>query len=73
MYSVLRLALQTGKQVEIMYETKSGLISKRTIRVFTLRHERIIAYCYLRGHIRNFDINRVLAIEISKKTMEVIV
>lgn len=47
----------------IIYEAKSGIISKRTIYVHKLEDRKITAYCYLRRQVRCFHTERILAAE----------
>jgi len=71
METVLKKAVRTGMKVTIIYQARSGFISQRTIRVFSLKNNRIVAYCYVKNEIRTFHIKSILAIERTEQRMGV--
>lgn len=62
----------SGKTLTIMYESKSGVISKRTIHILVVEDGYIVAFCYLRKKIRKFKKDKILAWEISKRREELL-
>jgi len=49
--------------ITIVYQSKCGAISKRVIHIMAVKDGYIVAYCYLRGNIRTFLQQRILAWE----------
>jgi len=60
----------TGRKVTIIYEAKSGRISKRTIHVLAVKKDHVLAYCYLRNGVRSFRKQNILAFEIKRNRKE---
>lgn len=61
-----------GEKVIIIYETKFGVITKRTIHILAVKQDDVLAYCYLRNDIRSFRKNNILAVEIRKQREELL-
>lgn len=61
-----------GQKVTMIYESKLGVISKRTIHILAVKKDYIIAYCYLRNGIRKFQKNNILATEIRRRQEELL-
>ena len=55
------------KPVEIIYQSKKGTISQRTILIKKVNHQQILAYCYQKRQIRSFIIEQILAAQPVKK------
>ena len=54
-------AMKNGRILEIVYQAKDGTISQRDIRVLNIKGEGVLAFCYLRGMKRVFQIDQILA------------
>lgn len=54
--------MERGEQLNMMYLSKSGQISKRRIQVIQVGEGSFRAYCYLRKTRRTFLIDNVLAL-----------
>lgn len=66
-------AMQRGQLVDMMYMAKSGVISKRRIKVIGITEDAFSAYCFLKHAKRTFKIENVLAIvPVIRKEREVI-
>lgn len=61
-----------GQKMTIIYESKMGVISKRTIHILAVKNNSVLAYCYLRNGIRSFRKNNILAIEIRRQREELL-
>jgi predicted DNA-binding transcriptional regulator YafY len=48
--------------VELIYLNRSGQISKRAVRIYSVDGERIKAFCYSRRAFRVFTIGNILAV-----------
>mgnify|MGYP000851228655 CR=1 FL=1 len=59
-----------GEVVTIMYLSKKGVITKRTIQIVAIKAHSLLAYCYLRRGLRRFEVERVLAFELKKTRRE---
>lgn len=55
------------KPVEIIYQSKKGTISQRTILIKKVNQQQILAYCYQKRQIRSFIIEQILAAQPVKK------
>ena len=47
---------------EMIYMKDNGEISKRTVKILNVTHNRFLAYCFLRKNKRTFTLTNVLAI-----------
>ena len=61
MKEIIQRAMKDKRILEIVYIAKDGTISQRSIRVLSLKGEVVIAYCFLRGKKRMFQIGQFLA------------
>lgn len=52
--------------VEIMYLSKNGSISQRTITIREMKGSIVAAYCHLRNTTRNFKIDNILSVNYRK-------
>jgi len=59
-----------GCTVTIIYESKSQVMSKRTIHILGIKDEYVIAYCYLRKGVRRFNQQRILGLNMKKRQEE---
>ncbi|MRX72259.1 hypothetical protein GJU40_08855 [Bacillus lacus] len=58
---LLKQSLNMQTPVTIFYLSKSGEITQRSILVLGLTASHISAYCYKRGALRTFSLDRVLS------------
>ena len=63
----LEKLLKYEKNVEMIYVSGKDKITKRVVRIYTVNEKEIIGYCHLRGEVRTFKVERVLAVLPSKK------
>ena len=63
-------AAETGRWVDLIYMTDSGLLSQRTIRIYAYSNHYINAYCDMRKNFRRFKRENILAIGWSNKLTE---
>ncbi|USG65836.1 WYL domain-containing protein [Brevibacillus ruminantium] len=62
MINEMKKYLSAGQLVEIIYQDRSGKISKRTLRLQAIIGSKIKAYCLTRRAPRVFDIENILAV-----------
>lgn len=53
--------MQYGQLLDIMYLSKSGVVTKRRVKVLMLHGELFQAYCFTRRAKRTFLVDNVLA------------
>ena len=70
MIDCIKKAAQTGRKINVIYLSKSGSVSKRTIQVVSYTDKYVVAFCYMRRQLRTFKVENILAIEQSKQKME---
>ncbi|WP_443111812.1 WYL domain-containing protein [Bacillus carboniphilus] len=58
---LLRLSFEEQKPIKIIYQSKSGSITKRTIVVKSIDSPYISAYCFKRKNYRHFFVHNILA------------
>ncbi|MBE3570751.1 MAG: hypothetical protein IMW92_11745 [Bacillales bacterium] len=61
MESLFRRSLRERLPITIIYESKHGKFSQRTILVLSLNDHSILAYCFLRQDLRRFSIDHILS------------
>lgn len=61
MESLLRRSLRERLPITIIYESKQGQFSQRTILVLSLHEHFILAHCFKRQSLRRFSIDRILS------------
>jgi predicted DNA-binding transcriptional regulator YafY len=61
MESLFRRSLQERLTITIIYESKHGKFSQRTILVLSLNEHSIFAYCLMRQDLRRFSIDHILS------------
>ncbi|CAG9620486.1 hypothetical protein [Sutcliffiella rhizosphaerae] len=61
MHRILNLLKETQKPVEMIYLSKNGNITQRTILVLKVTEKNVTAYCYLRKKNRYFLIENILS------------
>lgn len=61
-----------GNNITIVYESRLGVFSKRTVHIIALQDNFIIAYCFLRKGVRRFNRNYILSFEVKKRREEVL-
>lgn len=60
---ILKASLDRGIVITIMY-LKGNIITKRNIKVLEIGDNTIKAHCYLRGQVRVFKRENILAAEL---------
>ncbi len=70
MMCCIKKAVETGRKVNIIYLSKSGSISKRTIQIISYTDDHITAFCYMRNRLRTFKTENILAVEQSWQKLE---
>ncbi len=66
-------SLKTNQVSEMIYMKNNGEISKRRVKVLSVKNDSFQAYCFLRGTKRIFKIENVLAfVPVILKEREVI-
>lgn len=58
----LEKSIKYSEELDIMYMSKEGSISKRRIKVLQVGEVSFRAYCYLRKSKRTFTIDNILAL-----------
>ena len=53
--------LDRGQQIDMIYISKTGDISKRRVKILSVDETSFKAYCFLRNTKRTFKIDNVLA------------
>ncbi|WP_226666099.1 hypothetical protein [Metabacillus litoralis] len=67
----LTFSLQKNKPITIIYLSNDGKVSQRKVLVKKIGHDKMIAYCFLRHHIRTFTLNNVLSADHTAKSTAV--
>jgi len=62
---ILKASLDRGWIITIIYQ-KGNIITKRNIKVLSIDNNTIKAYCYLRGQVRIFQRQNILAAELCR-------
>lgn len=62
MSKLLKLSLEEQKPIDMIYQSESGKITQRIIRVLFIGEEHIKAYCYLRKKERLFRKDNILSV-----------
>lgn len=62
MHSYFMKSLVHHIPLQIIYESKQGLFSKRIIQVIKVGEKDIVAYCFSKKQYRTFTIERILAV-----------
>ncbi|MFP3440888.1 hypothetical protein R0K18_24450, partial [Pantoea sp. SIMBA_133] len=62
MYKNIKSRLKHQKKVEMIYVSEQNKITKRIVRILNVNEQEIIGYCYLRGDVRTFKIEQILAL-----------
>ncbi|MCR4435524.1 MAG: hypothetical protein QHH06_02830 [Clostridiales bacterium] len=63
----LKKSLENNLVITIVYQ-KNGRITQRNIKVLGIDGSRVRAFCYLRGQIREFKVDNILAAGFLKPT-----
>jgi sarcosine oxidase delta subunit len=66
---VLKASLERGWIITIIYQ-KDDLITKRNIKVLSIKNNTIKAYCYLRQNVRVFQRENILAASFCNTKLE---
>lgn len=64
-YNLLQASLEGGRIVTIIYQ-KNSEITKRNIKVISMKDDNIKAFCYLRHQVREFKLDNILAADFYK-------
>ena len=62
MYKRLLLYLKHQQNVEMIYINGDTNVTKRIVRLYEVNEQEIIGYCYLRGNVRRFKLEQILAV-----------
>jgi predicted DNA-binding transcriptional regulator YafY len=54
--------VKTGQLVEMIYISKGGNITQRTVKIHGSNKEKIFGYCFMRKNYRSFNKEQILAI-----------
>jgi len=66
MNGILKHSLTTQTSIEIIYLSKSGILTQRRIKVISIYENTIKAVCLLRKSRRTFRIDHILSASIPK-------
>lgn len=65
---LLTRAAESREPLEMIYQSKSGSLTQRTVKILEVGKGQFLAYCYLRRQRRMFTIANILSISrISQK------
>ncbi|SET32404.1 hypothetical protein SAMN05421676_10441 [Salinibacillus kushneri] len=53
--------VKADQLVEMIYESRSGEITKRTVKIYGSNNQKIFGYCFLRKGYRSFYKEQILA------------
>ncbi len=67
MKTMLHLAMENKKKLEMIYQSKSGGLSQRVVRILQVKEEQVVAYCYSRRQVRTFRLDNILAVHPAEK------
>ncbi|MCC3358554.1 hypothetical protein [Bacillus sp. REN16] len=67
MRGILQRALYQHTSIEIIYMSKSGILTQRQIKVLEIHETTIKAFCLLRNKKRTFKIDSILSAAPRKK------
>ncbi len=62
MYKNIKNHLKHQKKIEMIYVSGQNKITKRIVRILYVNEQDIIGYCYLRGDVRTFKVEQILAV-----------
>ncbi len=62
MYKRLGKFLEYQQNIEMIYLSNDNKISKRIVKLYSVTEESVTGYCYLRGNVRTFKTEQILAI-----------
>lgn len=54
-------SMENKEKIIIYYIDRNNNVSKRFIRVLSMNHDNIVAYCYWRKKIRTFKLKNILS------------
>jgi len=67
MLSLLHRCIADGSRVEVIYMDGRNRFSQRTLRPLAIAGGKMKAYCYLRGGVRLFALDRVLSVQVRRR------
>ncbi|MCA0969046.1 hypothetical protein LCM20_00415 [Halobacillus litoralis] len=59
---LLKRSLEDKMKLDIIYVSKSGDVTQRTIRVVRIREDHVAAYCFERREVRTFRRENILSL-----------
>lgn len=62
MRNELMKAAKRSNLLEVIYQSNSGKVTKRTVRIIKINGSTFTAYCFMRKARRTFVINNLLAV-----------
>ncbi|MFH5779038.1 WYL domain-containing protein [Heyndrickxia oleronia] len=62
MKGLLLRAVESHKNLEMIYQSNKGEITQRVIRVEKVGEQSFRAYCYTRKQVRTFKLSNILSI-----------
>jgi predicted DNA-binding transcriptional regulator YafY len=62
MRRLLMKAVESGEQLEMIYQSNKGEFTQRVIKIDSIHEELIHAYCFSRKCIRTFNIRNILSV-----------
>lgn len=63
--------IESGDYITMIYVSKKGVVTKRTVKVWTVTDRYVTGYCYMRRQFRTFKRINMLACEKTRQLMEV--
>ena len=65
--NIINQAISTGSMVQIVYKDYHGRVTERSITPLEwVTHDKIRAFCHLRGAERDFRVDRIASCEIAE-------
>ncbi|MFZ4454242.1 WYL domain-containing protein [Salibacterium aidingense] len=61
MNGLLQRAKESGRPLQIIYESKNGRLSQRTVSIFRIRETDILVWCHHKQHLRTLKRSRILS------------
>lgn len=59
---MLALYRYKGQKVEVIYMDQQDRFTQRTIQIYAVHDDWVLAYCFSRGGMRRFCTERILAV-----------
>ncbi|MCA0983209.1 hypothetical protein LCL89_03995 [Halobacillus yeomjeoni] len=62
METLYKRSMEEKIKLEMIYVTKQGELSQRTVRIIEVRNSHILAYCFSKRQVRSFLKENVLSV-----------